>query len=174
MRRAWVGIGSNLGDPVARVQAALDALRGLADGGGFRASRLYRSLPWGMTDQPKFVNAVASFRTRREPADLLTALQRLETGLGRRRDAEQRWGPRKVDLDLLLLDDLELRTRALTLPHPHLHERGFVLAPMAELEPDLAIPGRGTVQQCLEALDEVAAWPLEDAPPQEAHTDTDA
>lgn len=165
MLRAWVGIGSNLGDPVARVQAALDSLRGLADGGGFRASALYRSRPWGGVDQPDFVNAVASFRTQRDPVALLAALQRLEQAMGRQRLAGQRWGPRKIDLDLLLVGDLRVSTPTLQLPHPRLHERGFVLAPMAEIEPDLAIPGRGTVQQCLEALDEVAAWPLDETPP---------
>lgn len=165
MLRAWIGIGSNLGDPVARVQAAQDALRGLADGGGFRASGLYRSRPWGGVEQPDFVNAVASFFTRTDAEALLAALQRLEKALGRQRNAEQRWGPRKIDLDLLLLGDLRVCSPTLELPHPHLHERGFVLAPLAEIAPDLAIPGRGTVQQCLDALDEVGAWPVDETPP---------
>ncbi|MDX1626407.1 MAG: 2-amino-4-hydroxy-6-hydroxymethyldihydropteridine diphosphokinase [Wenzhouxiangellaceae bacterium] len=152
MNRAWVGIGGNLGDPVARVEAAVDALGILAEGPLVRSS-LYRTPPWGVTDQPDFVNAVATFETRLDAESLLEALLVIERELGRERDAAVRWGPRVIDLDLLLLGDSCIDTPRLRLPHPLIAERAFVLVPMNELDPDLEVPGQGRVAALLGRVD---------------------
>lgn len=159
MSRAWVGLGSNLDDPQAQLRRALAALDQLPGTGVLHASRLYRSPPWGLRAQPWFVNAVAELDTTLAPEVLLAHLQRLERAQGRRRDGP-RWGPRTLDLDLLLYDGLRRDAAALTLPHPRLHERAFVLAPLAELAPDLEIPGRGRVDALLRAVDTAGCEPL--------------
>lgn len=100
----------------------------------------------GPRDQPDFVNAVAVMETRLAPHALLKALQAVEARHGRERTHERRWGPRSLDLDILLYDDIRMQTAELTLPHPGLHERGFVLYPLAEVAPELIIPGHGSVQ----------------------------
>lgn len=150
--RALVGLGSNLDDPEQQIRRALEALGTLAATRLVRASRLFRSAPWGVTAQPSFINAVAELTTRLPPRALLAALLALEHAHGRRRDGS-RWGPRTLDLDLLTWGDLQLDEPGLTLPHPHMAERAFVLMPLAELDADRVIPGRGTVCALLAGVD---------------------
>jgi len=139
--RAFVGVGANLGDCIATVERALTELDSL--GRVARRSSLYRTQPWGNLEQPPFVNAAALLETAMAPAALLSALKAIEEKLGR--VPGERWGPRAIDLDLLAYDDLEFDTPELRLPHPHLHERAFVLVPLAEIEPRYA-PLRDALQ----------------------------
>lgn len=150
MKRAFVALGANIGDPVATIHSAIDALARLEGVRLLRASALYRTAPVGLKHQPDFINAVAEVETGLEPHALLAALLGTEARFGRVRD--RRNGPRTLDLDLLLYDGLSLDTPDLTLPHPRLHLRAFVLVPLAEIAPDLAIPGRGSVAAWLPAV----------------------
>jgi 2-amino-4-hydroxy-6-hydroxymethyldihydropteridine diphosphokinase len=132
---AFVGIGSNLGDSVAAIRASVDALGAL--GSVERVSSLYRTPPWGNTEQPDFVNAVAALRTELAPRALLAALKDVERQLGRD-DAGERWGPRTIDLDILIYGDERVDEPGLAIPHRHLSERAFALVPLAEIEPSYA------------------------------------
>jgi 2-amino-4-hydroxy-6-hydroxymethyldihydropteridine diphosphokinase len=149
--RAWVGLGSNLDDPAAQLRCAFDELERLPGVQALQRSRLFRTPPWGRTDQPDFVNAVAGLDTTLPPHALLQALQALEARFGRER--RERWGPRVLDLDLLLHGEARVHDAELRLPHPHLHERAFVLAPLADLAPELIVPGRGKVSVLLAGVD---------------------
>jgi 2-amino-4-hydroxy-6-hydroxymethyldihydropteridine diphosphokinase len=151
VHRAFVGLGSNLQDPVAQLRAACLALDRIPATRLQRASQLYRTPPWGLSEQPDFVNAVVELATGLAPRALLHALQALERQAGRARAV--RWGPRVLDLDLLLYDDTSRDDDGLQLPHPHLHERAFVLVPLAEIAPDLVVPGRGPVRELLAQVD---------------------
>jgi 2-amino-4-hydroxy-6-hydroxymethyldihydropteridine diphosphokinase len=128
--RAYIGLGANLGNAAANVENAFSALGDL--GSVVARSQLYRAKPWGKVDQPAFVNAVALLETPLAPRALLAALGAIEKRLGR--TASERWGPREIDLDLLLYDDVEIREPELHVPHRHLRERAFVLVPLAELD----------------------------------------
>ena len=150
--RAYVALGSNLGDSR---QQLLDAIKNLAELPHTRLlarSRLYRTSPWGMHDQPDFLNATVALETSLQPHDLLDALLEIERAAGRRRNGE-RWGPRTLDLDLLHVAGKTISDDRLTLPHPHIAERAFVLLPLSELAPDLEIPGQGRVADLLRAVD---------------------
>lgn len=148
MNRAYVALGSNLDDPRTQVLRGFDALSRLPDTQLLARSRLYRSAPWGVTEQPEFVNAAAEVETNLAPRELLDALLGVEHAAGRDRSGA-RWGPRVLDLDLLLYGNLECDEPRLTLPHPHLHERAFVLLPLNDLAADLEVPGRGRVRELL-------------------------
>ncbi|HJW04810.1 MAG TPA: 2-amino-4-hydroxy-6-hydroxymethyldihydropteridine diphosphokinase [Azospira sp.] len=150
MHRAFVALGANLEDPAAQVRAALEALAALPGVRLIRASSLYRTAPVGVTGQPDYINAVAEVSTDLPPGELLAALFRIEEQFGRER--HYRYAPRTLDLDLLLHDELVLHTPDLTLPHPRLHLRAFVLVPLAEIAPDLRLPGRGSVAAWLPAV----------------------
>jgi 2-amino-4-hydroxy-6-hydroxymethyldihydropteridine diphosphokinase len=150
MNTAYVALGANLGDPKATVLAAFAALANLPESRVARCSSLYRTAPVGILSQPDFVNAVALLETTLAPEALLDALLDIEARFGRIR--RERNGPRTLDLDLLLYDDIELDLPRLTLPHPRLHLRAFVLLPLAEVAPDLAIPRRGSVAAWLPAV----------------------
>lgn len=143
-RPAYVGIGSNLDGPSERVEHAFAAIRCLPDSGFFAHSGLYRSAPMGPQDQPDFLNAAAAFLTRLDAHDLLRRLQEIETSEGRNRQGE-RWGPRSLDLDLLVLGRLSIDDERLCLPHPRIAERNFVLLPLADIAPHLYVPGQGSV-----------------------------
>lgn len=144
---AYIGLGSNLENPVAQVHQAVAAL-GQRDGIELGpVSALYRSPPMGPQDQPEFVNAVTRVVTVLEPLALLDVLQAQEQAQARRR--ERHWGPRTLDLDLLLYGNQVLDTQRLTVPHPGLHLRAFVLYPLAELAPGIRIPGRGSLEELL-------------------------
>ena len=149
MPRAYIGLGANLGDPVEQIGAALAALDGLPETRVVRRSSLYRSAPVGHADQPDFINAVAEIETTLAPRVLLDALLAIEMGLGRRRSFAN--APRTLDLDLLLYGDMVMDEPGLSVPHPRMHARAFVLAPLAEIAPDAAIPGVGAVAPLLAA-----------------------
>lgn len=156
--RAYVGLGANLGDARVQVEAAFGALAALAGVESARCSSLYRTAPID-AGGPDYVNAVAWVDTVLEPLALLHALQAIETRFGRERPYPN--APRTLDLDLLLHGDTCLATPELTLPHPRLHLRAFVLRPLAELAPALDIPGHGPVQQLLPAVDDQAIYRLD-------------
>jgi 2-amino-4-hydroxy-6-hydroxymethyldihydropteridine diphosphokinase len=150
MTTAWIGLGSNLDDPRRQV---LDALRELdeVDGISVRArSRLYMSDPMGPQDQPDFINAVAAVETRLAPLELLASLRSIEQRHARRR--ERHWGPRTLDLDLLLYGSETIEHPDLQVPHPGIAGRSFVLLPLREIAPGIEIPGRGKVEELLAAL----------------------
>ncbi|RKT61891.1 2-amino-4-hydroxy-6-hydroxymethyldihydropteridine diphosphokinase [Azonexus fungiphilus] len=150
MSLAYIALGANLGDPAATVNAAFAALDRLPHSRLLAKSALYRTAPVGIADQPEFVNAAARLETTLAPEALLDALLDIEQAFGRVR--AERNGPRTLDLDLLLYDELRLATPRLILPHPRLHLRAFVLQPLAELAPDLALPGRGRLAAWLPAV----------------------
>ena len=140
--RAYIGIGSNLDDPAARVRSAFGELEQLPATRLAARSSLYGSKPMGPADQPDYVNAVAAVDTRLPALELLLALAQIEDRQGRARGTGK-WGPRTLDLDLLLYGEQCIATPVLTVPHPGLHERDFVLVPLAEIAGDLDVPGQG-------------------------------
>ncbi|HSX70078.1 MAG TPA: 2-amino-4-hydroxy-6-hydroxymethyldihydropteridine diphosphokinase [Pseudomonas sp.] len=149
MERVYIGLGSNLAEPRQQLEAALAALAELPDSRLAATSSFYASDPLGPPDQPRYVNAVAALDTGLEPLQLLDALQRIEQEQGRVRKAE-RWGPRTLDLDILLFGERLLAEERLTVPHYHLHARAFVLYPLAEIAPaDLALPDGRSLQTLL-------------------------
>jgi 2-amino-4-hydroxy-6-hydroxymethyldihydropteridine diphosphokinase len=157
--RAWIGLGGNREDSGALLGEALARIAAVPGVELLRHSAIYRSPPWGVRDQPDFVNAVAELETALEPGALLRQLLEIEKSLGRVRQKTGRWGPRCIDLDLLTYGALRLQSEELELPHPCMHLRAFVLVPLLELEPGFAIPGRGRAADCLRNIDadEVAA-----------------
>jgi len=141
---AYVGIGSNLQGPARQVEVAGELLNDIPDTRLVTVSSLYRSGAFGGIEQPDFVNAVAAVLTILSPADLLDELQAIENSQGRER-GEARWGPRVIDLDLLAYAEQTIDEPELTIPHPGIGERNFVLLPLGEIAPDLLIPGLGRV-----------------------------
>ena len=150
MARAAIAIGSNLDDPEARVRLAFDELGRLPSTRLLARSALYRTAPVGFLDQPAFVNACALVETSLGARELLAALLAIERRHGRVRDVPN--GPRTLDLDIVLFDELVVHEHGLTLPHPRAHERAFVLAPLLDVWPDAIIPGHGTAASCREAV----------------------
>lgn len=148
MSRVYLGLGANLNDPLANISAAQAALLTLAEPGSLRHSPLYQSQPMGPADQPPYINGVSTFETELAPLDLLDALQAIEQTQGRVRK-EQRWGPRTLDLDILLYDDLIMNDVRLTLPHYGMAQREFVLYPLADLCPTLILPCGTALAQLL-------------------------
>lgn len=163
---AYIGLGSNLGDPREQVLAALSELGTLPGCTLVARSSLYATTPVGPIEQPDYVNAVAALAARLSPLDLLSALQGVERAHGRRRDGS-RWGPRTLDLDLLVYGHRRLREPGLELPHPEMHRRAFVLVPLAEIAPEwLVVPGRGRLADLLAACPQDARMrPIAEAPP---------
>ncbi len=151
LNRVFVGLGGNIGEPVAQLERALSALARLPESTLVRTSSFYQSPPWGIDAQPPFVNAVAELATSLSPDQLLASLLAIEQAAGRERTL--RWGPRVLDLDLLLFGDLVIDRPGLRIPHPHLHQRAFVLLPLAEIAPDFFVPGLGSVTELLRAVD---------------------
>jgi 2-amino-4-hydroxy-6-hydroxymethyldihydropteridine diphosphokinase len=143
---AYIGLGSNLHAPAAQLQRAFTELDKLSQTRVLARSHLYKSKPLGPSEQPDYFNAVAVLETQLEPMTLLHALRELEEQHGRRRAGEIHWGPRTLDLDMLIYGDLVMRTPQLMLPHPGVHQRSFVLYPLAEVAPALVVPGHGPVQ----------------------------
>ncbi|MEX6503927.1 2-amino-4-hydroxy-6-hydroxymethyldihydropteridine diphosphokinase [Pseudomonas zhanjiangensis] len=150
MERVYIGLGSNLAEPLEQLRGALAALARLPDSRLLASSSFYGSDPLGPADQPRYVNAVAALDTRLEPLALLDALQAIELSQGRVRKAE-RWGPRTLDLDILLFGERLLDEPRLRVPHYHMHMRPFVLYPLAELAPDLHLPDGRTLRELLAA-----------------------
>lgn len=157
---AFVGLGGNLGDAVATLRGAIQALSRLPATRLSGASRLYRTPAWGVSAQPDFINGVAMLETLLDAPVLLDALLATEREFGRERDAASRWGPRTLDLDLLLYGDAMLDLPGLRVPHPHLHERAFALVPLLEIAPDILIPGQGAARDALSRLETGAIEPI--------------
>ena len=141
MSRAYIGVGANLGDAPQQVRDAIAAIGALPDTSLTAASSLYRTAPVGYLDQPDFINAVAAIESVLAPHVLLDALHEIEQRFGRERSFKD--APRTLDLDMLLYDQCIIDDTTLTVPHPRMHERAFVLAPLVEIAPDCIIPGRG-------------------------------
>lgn len=155
MHTVWIAYGSNQDDPVAQLLRARQTLAShLVETG---ASALYRTPPWGYTAQPDFINAVVRYRTELAPLILLDLLQHIEQQQGRERPYKN--APRTLDLDLLRYDDLHLDHPRLTLPHPGIHERAFVLRPLADLDPELPL-GEHTVREYLTRCDSTSIEPV--------------
>jgi 2-amino-4-hydroxy-6-hydroxymethyldihydropteridine diphosphokinase len=150
--RAYVGLGSNLGDREATIRQAVEQIAAASGVTVVAMSSLRDTEPMGYVDQPRFLNGAAAVETDLSAPDLLRLLLEIEAGLGRIRSGP-RFGPRTIDLDLLLYGNEVVDEPGLSVPHPRLHERRFVLEPLAELEPTLEVPGRGPVEALLARLD---------------------
>jgi len=148
--RAFVGLGANLGDPIAQITKAMASLASLDKTRVVQASSLYRTAPIGHADQPEFVNAVVLLDTALAPRELLDALLGIERAAGRERSFPN--APRLLDLDLLLYGEQIIDMPGLVVPHPRMHERAFVLAPLAEIAPEAVVPGYGRAADLLRAV----------------------
>lgn len=159
--RAFVGLGGNLGDVETTLTEAMWALDSMPQTSIRAQSAFYRTPPWGNTEQPAFINAVVELQTRLAPRVLLDILIDIESRFGRDRSESEKWGPREIDLDLLVYGDEQMDEPGLHLPHPHLHERAFVLVPLAEIAPKLDIVGVGRVDELLQQVDASGIEPVE-------------
>jgi 2-amino-4-hydroxy-6-hydroxymethyldihydropteridine diphosphokinase len=158
--QACIGLGANLGDAAATLRQAIDALA-VREGVVLRAvSRLYRTPAWGKEDQPDFINAAALLETSLAPRALLDLLLAVEAEFGRQRMEGERWGPRTLDLDLLLYGNAVVDEPGLRVPHPHLHERAFALIPLLDVLPEARIPGYGAARDAVSALEMSNIHPL--------------
>jgi 2-amino-4-hydroxy-6-hydroxymethyldihydropteridine diphosphokinase len=151
MPRAYIGLGANLGQKEVTILRAVDELAAVDGIEVLELSRLRETEPVGVVDQPPFLNAAVALETTLSPWELLDVMLRIEQDLGRVRD-DRRWGPRTIDLDLLVYADEVVDEPGLRVPHPRLHERRFALEPLADLEPELDIPGLGKVSDALSKL----------------------
>lgn len=159
--RCYIGLGSNQAEPAEQIRRACSALASLPQTQLLACSSLYSSAPMGPQDQPAYVNAVALLSTDLPALELLDQLQGIELNQGRQRKSE-RWGPRTLDLDILLYGDQCIRVERLEVPHYHMHARAFVLYPLAELEPDLILPDGNTLQSWLANCPAEGLQPLAD------------
>ena len=159
--KAWLGLGSNLQRPVAQIRRALASLESATGIEILRTSSLYHTPPWGHERQDDFINAVVQVATDLEPMPLLRILQSIENEMGRRRSGN-RWGPRLIDIDLLLFADRQIQSEELELPHPRMHQRAFVLVPLCELDGSVTIPGHGVAEELLRRLDSTDICRLEE------------
>jgi 2-amino-4-hydroxy-6-hydroxymethyldihydropteridine diphosphokinase len=151
MANALIALGGNVGDVRATFKKAIATICGMAQAALLARSSDYATPPWGNERQPRFINACIEIETSLDPHALLFTLQKIEQKFGRDRSKEERWGPRTLDLDLIAYDDVSLQRPELTLPHPRLFERAFVLAPLVEIAPDRLIAGR-SIRAALEEL----------------------
>ena len=161
MAEALIALGGNVGDVRSTIRDALARLCNGAEARLIARSPSYITPPWGVEDQPPFINACASIDTRLSPHDLLARAQEIERTFGRNRERERRWGPRTLDIDLIAYDDVKMDSVELTLPHPRLFERAFVLVPLADIAPDRVIAGVSV----RDALTKVDATGIERLPP---------
>jgi 2-amino-4-hydroxy-6-hydroxymethyldihydropteridine diphosphokinase len=150
MARALIALGGNVGDVRATFEKAIANICGMTQGALLARSSDYATPPWGEVEQDRFINACIEIDTSLDPHALLFVLQKIETKFGRDRTKEQRWGPRTLDLDLIAYDDVSMRKPELTLPHPRVFERAFVLVPLAEIAPDRVIGGRSVASALAE------------------------
>ena len=150
MTNVFLGLGGNMGDRREMMRSAVAGIRRVLD--GVAVSSLYESAAWGVTEQPAFLNAVARGQTSLEPLELLDAVQAIESELGRVR--EQHWGPRLIDIDILLYGSEVIDEPRLKVPHPYLSQRGFVLRPLADLAAGLTLPDRSLVGELLTTVDQ--------------------
>lgn len=158
----FVALGSNLDHPVMHVQRALRDIDELPETALAQVSTLVETNPVGGREQPQFVNAVARIETLLSPHDFLARLHAIEAQHGRHRNsiAEEKNGPRTLDLDILMFNDAQINERGLTVPHPRMHERAFVLVPLVEIAPEVKIPGKGVAKELLAMLDTAGVRPL--------------
>jgi 2-amino-4-hydroxy-6-hydroxymethyldihydropteridine diphosphokinase len=152
MPRAYIGLGANLGDREGTIRSALDLLAAEPGIEVAAVSSLRETEPVGYVDQPRFLNGAAALETELPPRELLERLLAVELALGRDRASGPRYGPRTIDLDLLLYGGIRHQEHDLEVPHPRLHERAFVLEPLAELDPALDVPGKGLVEALLRGV----------------------
>ena len=157
---ACIGLGANLGDAPATLRAAIQTLAGLPGTQLLASSRLYRSPAWGNEAQPDFVNAAVALQTELPAPQLLEQLLAIEQQFGRVREPGQHWGPRLLDLDLLLYAEQVIDLPQLQVPHPFLHQRGFALLPLADVAPQALIPGHGTVRDVLVGINTSGIDPI--------------
>jgi 2-amino-4-hydroxy-6-hydroxymethyldihydropteridine diphosphokinase len=150
--KAWLGLGANLQRPVMQLKEALRRLGAEDRIEVLRISSFYRTPPWGDEQQDEFINAVVQIETSLAPMPLLHVTKSIENVMGRQRSG-RRWGPRLIDIDLLMYGDKKVLSDELELPHPRMHERAFVLLPMAELDASAEIPGHGVIENLLGQLD---------------------
>ena len=151
MSTVYIGIGSNLGDRLGYIREAIAKMGQSQEIEIRRASSVYETEPVGHKEQPRFLNMVLELKTSFEPSNLLEHLLRIEDQMGRKRD--QAWGPRNIDLDILFYDDVVINSDRLTLPHPRMHQRRFVLVPLAEIAPKVVLPSlKKTVERLLKEL----------------------
>ncbi len=160
MTTACIGLGANLGDAAQTLRDAFEALAALPHTTLRARSQLYSTPAWGNLDQPAFVNAAALLETTLSGADLLDALLAIERGFGRVRAPGVHWGPRTLDLDLLLYGEQVIDLPQLQVPHPYLHERAFALLPLAEIAPEAVIPGRGRVRDAVMRVEACGIAPI--------------
>ena len=153
MTCSWIGLGANLGDPQSMFSSALRRLHSTDEVRVVTVSSAWHTPAWGVDDQPDFLNAVACLETNLNAADLLKRLLEVEDRLGRQRDGSH-WGPRTIDLDLLIHGEVVITEPDLIVPHPRMAERAFVLVPLHSVAPDLEVPGVGRVDELLAALDD--------------------
>ena len=158
MTNVFLGIGGNLGDRRATMRSAVELIRDVID--FVRVSSLYQTAAWGVTDQPSFLNAVARGQTELPPLDLLDAMQSIENQLGRVRT--QHWGPRAIDIDILLYGSDVIDEPRLTVPHPYMSQRGFVLRPLADLAAGLTLPDGSLVGELLTTINQDDLRQIED------------
>ena len=163
MPDALIGLGGNIGDARKSIELAIALLCDGPDVRLLACSSDYRTPPWGVGDQPHFINACIEVETKIAPHPLFRRCQSVENALGRDRTAERRWGPRRIDIDLLAYDDVVLTTPELTLPHPRLFERAFALVPLAEIVPERMIAGR----RVRDAVREVDTRGIDRLPPRQ-------
>jgi 2-amino-4-hydroxy-6-hydroxymethyldihydropteridine diphosphokinase len=161
MSEALIALGGNVGDVRDTFRNALTTLCTGADVSLIARSRSYLTPPWGVKDQPPFINCCAAIETTLSPHDLLTRVQAVEQAFGRDRAKERRWGPRPLDIDIIAYDDITVNDPALTLPHPRVFERAFVLVPLADIAPDRQIAG----VRVKDALARIDATGIERLPP---------
>ena len=159
--RVFIGLGSNLGDSPSLLRTAARQIAALPQTRCLQGSGFYRSPAWGGIEQPDYTNAVLEIETALTPFELLGCLLAIERGNGRIRQDEQRWGPRALDCDILLYGQRRLQSEALTVPHPRMAGRAFVLLPLAEIAPDLALPGIGALSSLIPHLQDVNLVRLE-------------
>lgn len=152
--KVYIGIGSNLNNPIQQVKAAIDELAKLPKSQLIAISHLYQSPSWEGDDQPEYINAVAALETSLHAHDFLTELEKIEFLHGRTRST-RRWGPRVLDLDLILFDDLAINTARLIVPHPEFHKRAFVLVPLQEIAPELILSSGKKLQELIDELPEI-------------------
>ena len=157
----YLGLGSNLGDRKSNMRAAIEAVRHDPNCDVTAVSALYQTAPVGVTDQPDFLNAVIAARTTLPPSDLLKLCRDVEYSIGRKRTI--RWGPRVIDIDILLYEDRILSGKDLAIPHPRIVERAFVLVPLAEIAPDVVLQRGLTAQQAARAIDRTGVERIEQA-----------
>ena len=147
--RVFLGLGSNLGDSVARLRRAAVQIGSLPQTHCVQGSGFYQSPAWGGVEQPDYTNAVLEIATQLQPLELLHQLLAIERDNGRDRQIEQRWGPRTLDCDILLFGERQLQSAELTVPHPRMAERAFVLVPLSEIAPEFLLPGLGALSSLI-------------------------